>query len=85
MDSSTLIEMTAMRQKFSWYPEVIFIEGTYRINTECYNLSTILVEACNIFGRCVALGSLANEESNTKNKLSKHFKSRNDCSEWTKI
>ncbi|XP_050038259.3 uncharacterized protein [Dermacentor andersoni] len=56
-----LIQTSHMREMFEKYPEVIFVDGTYKVNRENYVLYSILVEDGRGHGRCVCYAFVRNE------------------------
>ncbi|XP_049512631.1 uncharacterized protein LOC125940449 [Dermacentor silvarum] len=56
-----LIQTSHMREMFEKYPEVIFVDGTYKVNRENYVLYSILVEDGRGRGRCVCYAFVRNE------------------------
>lgn len=53
------IQTSHMREMFEKYPEVIFVDGTYKVNRKNYVLYSILVADGR--GRCVCYASVRNE------------------------
>ncbi|XP_070563064.1 zinc finger SWIM domain-containing protein 3-like [Ptychodera flava] len=67
-----------MKLLYNQYPDVLFIDGTYKVNIEGYPLYAFLIEDGEGKGRAVGYAFVKNEKKDTIHKLFDHVGAKND-------
>ena len=71
-----------MRDLYSHYPEVLFVDATHKLNELCMPLYVLLVEDGNGESEVVAIWIVVNEDSSSIKKMVDRFKRHNE--HWDK-